>query len=242
MNIKESLTVRKSTAVLPIGTIRTWGKRRFKKIPKGWVPVTEKKSTEISKRELKQFHKKMRTKYGGGWVGELLLRGKMKLVNALVKRGKAQVTRANSHFKVMFLKAEEEKALILRKAKYTKRWKGKDGKWHYEYGKEVKKVTKKPEESKNIKDVQSIPQDIRILTIDSVTSLIKQNAKLLLKKLRENQDTVAYQKQQAYKQKNAKAFKRLEVMENIYTAAVDIKEFRFTTAKAWAKEIIGKIN
>jgi len=27
-----------------------------------------------------------------------------------------------------------EKALRLRKAKYTKRWRGKDGRWHYEYG------------------------------------------------------------------------------------------------------------
>lgn len=29
----------------------------------------------------------------------------------------------------------------LRKAKYTRRWKGKDGKWHYEYGDKGKKVT-----------------------------------------------------------------------------------------------------
>ena len=204
-----------------------------------------------------------------------------------------------------------EKALELRKSKYAKRWKGKDGKWHYKYGKELvrKKPTeaevqrnieqgrgnKKPSEietaknlregkTKNIKSskadivknlkegksgskrklankmttklkdniekknkeskaygTEALPQDISTLSIDNVTSLIKQSVKMTLKRIKENQDIVDRQKGIAYKQKNVKAYKRLEVMENIYQAAVDIKEFKFTTASAWAKEIIGKI-
>ena len=164
-------------------------------------------------------------------------------------------------------------ALILRKSKYVKKWKGKDGKWHYKYGKELKggKKPSKAEIAKNleqgrsddkkklankivsklktnidkknegVKDIQLIPQNVKTLTVDNVTSLIKQTVKMTLKRIKDNQDTVSYQKQKAYKEKNAKAYWRLEVMENIYQAAVDIKEFRFTTASAWAKDIVGKI-
>jgi len=95
--------------------------------------------------------------------------------------------------------------------------------------------------NENVKTVQTLPQNVSELTVDSVTFLIKQTVKLLSKKIRENQDLVSYQKQKAYKEKNAKAFRRLEVMENIYQAAMDIKEFRHTSANSWAKDIVGKI-
>jgi len=98
-----------------------------------------------------------------------------------------------------------------------------------------KKVTEKKME------VQTLPQDINTLTIGNVTSLIKQSVKLPFKKLRDNQNIVEQQKIQVYRQQDAKAYRRFEVMENIYQAAVDIKKFKFTTASAWAKEIVGKI-
>ena len=148
-------------------------------------------------------------------------------------------------------------AVKMRKSKYVKRWKGRDGKWKYEYGKELvsqkkpskDKVQRNLEEGRGKKStgekkqetVETLPQDISTLTIDNVTSLVKQSVKMPLKTLRNNQDIVERQKGMAYKQKNAKAYRRLEVIENIYQAAVDIKEFKFTTAGAWAKEIVGKI-
>ena len=183
------------------------------------------------------------------------------------------------------------KALELRKAKYTKRWKGKDGKWHYKYGKELKgdkkpseadiarnlkqgKGNKKPskletarnfregktknkksskdaiernlQEGRGIKkkevvakkEVGTLPQNVNTLTMDNIVSLIKQTVKIPLKTLRRNQDIVEQQKEKAYKDKNHRAYKRLEVMGEIYQAAVDIKEFKDATPEEWAKNII----
>ena len=118
---------------MAMGSIRTWGEKRYQKTPQGWKKLAEKEKKREAKhteKRLKQFHKEMRAEHGGGWVGEVMLRGKMKLVEALEKRGKARITRADGHFKVMFMKSDDE----LEKAKYTKRWKGKDGKWKYQYG------------------------------------------------------------------------------------------------------------
>ncbi len=143
-----------------------------------------------------------------------------------------------------------EKALEIRKAKYIKRTR-KGDKWVYEYDKSSKaKVQRNLEEGRGKKStgekkqetVETLPQNISDLTVDNVTSLIKRSVKFFnLKTLRRNQDIVERQKGMAYKQKNAKAYRRLEVMENVYQAAVDVKEFKFTTAGAWAKEIVGKI-
>ena len=88
---------------------------------------------------------------------------------------------------------------------------------------------------------QTLPQDVSMLTISNATSLIKQAVKMPLKTLRRNQDIVEQQKERAYKQKNHKALNRLEVMGDIYTAAVDIKEFKDTTPKEWGEEIIERI-
>ena len=88
---------------------------------------------------------------------------------------------------------------------------------------------------------QTLPQDISTLTTGNATSLIKQAVKMPLKTLRRNQDIVEQQKGMAYKKKNYKALDRLEVMGDIYTAAVDIKEFKDTTPKEWGEEIIERI-
>ncbi len=183
-------------------------------------------------------------------------------------------------------------ALILRKSKYVKKWKGKDGKWHYKYGKELK-GGKKPSEAKiesnleegrgnkkpskieiasnlregktknkkpskaeiarNLKqgrsgdkkkevvakkEVGTLPQNVNTLTMDNIVSLIKQTVKIPLKTLRRNQDIVEQQKEKAYKDKNHRAYKRLEVMGEIYQAAVDIKEFKDATPEEWAENII----
>lgn len=99
----------------------------------------EKKEDKPLAKKAKSFYKEMREKYGGSWVGEGDLRTKVSLVAFLVTAGKAKVVKANGHVKVMFSKAEK-----LTKAKYTKRWKGKDGKWNYEYGKPSKKYVIDP--------------------------------------------------------------------------------------------------
>jgi len=54
-----------------------------------------------------------------------------------------------------------KKALELRKAKYTKRWKGRDGKWRYEY--------KKPSEKKGKKI--AIKKEIKTGNIDKIIEL-----------------------------------------------------------------------
>ncbi len=128
-----------------------------------------------------------------------------------------------------------QKALELRKAKYTKRWKGKDGKWKYEYG-------RKKKENIKTKSQGTLPQNIHTLDLANATSLIAQAVKMPLKILRRNQDIVERQKEMAYKQKNSKGLDRLEIMGDIYQAAVDIKEFKDETPENWGKEIIRRIN
>ena len=126
------------------------------------------------------------------------------------------------------------KALSLRKAKYLKRWKGKDGKWHYDYGKEKKSIKTESQET--------LPQNIHTLDLANATSLIAQAVKIPLNTLRRNQALVDQQKEKAYKQRNDKALDRLKIMGDIYTAAIDIKEFKDQTPESWGKEIIHTIN
>lgn len=88
----------------------------------------------------------------------------------------------------------------------------------------------------------AFPRNVRNLTVDAATSFITQAVKMSLKTLRKNQDIVDLQKEKAHKMRNDKALERLEVMRDIYTAAVDIKEFKDNTPKEWAQEIVGRIS
>jgi len=106
VKLKEAFELRKSK-ILPIGTIKKWGGKKYQKTSQGWIPYSEKQ--QITKKRLKRFHKEMRSKYGGGWVGEVLLRGKMKLVELLINQGKARKQRADGHFKISFAKSNEDR-------------------------------------------------------------------------------------------------------------------------------------
>ena len=112
---------------MPVGTIRTWEGRKYLKTSQGWI--THSDEDKQFKKKAKIFHKEMREEHGGSWVGEGAVKHKIRLVSLLIDQGKAEAVKANGHIKVRFIKS-----FILNKAKYTKRWKGKDGKWHYEYG------------------------------------------------------------------------------------------------------------
>ncbi len=88
----------------------------------------------------------------------------------------------------------------------------------------------------------TLPQDVHTLTETAATSLIKQAVKMPLKTLRRNQSIVEQQKGMAYKKRNLRALDRLEVMGDIYTAAVMIKEFKETTPGEWGEEIVDRIS
>jgi len=110
-----------------------------------------------------------------------------------------------------------------------------EGKWVPWFEGKKKKVVKKETQG-------TLPLDVSTLTEVNAISLIKQAVKIPLKTLRRNQDIVEQQKERAYKQQKHKVLDRLEVMGDIYTAAVDIKEFKDTTPKEWGEEIIERIS
>lgn len=87
----------------------------------------------------------------------------------------------------------------------------------------------------------TLPHDVSKLTVESATSLIEQASKMPLKTLRRNQDIVEQQKGLAYKKKKVGALDRLEAMGDMYTAAVAIREFKDSTPKEWAEEIVARI-
>lgn len=139
------------------------------------------------------------------------------------------------------VKSNMEKAM--EKSAYTKRT-GTPGNYKYYYGPVKGRRKRKVKAATTIARERgrgtqgTLPHDIHTLTVDNATSLIKQAVKMPLKTLRRNQDIVEQQKEKAYEQKNYKALDRLEVMGDIYTAAVDIKEFKDATPKGWAEEIV----
>lgn len=87
----------------------------------------------------------------------------------------------------------------------------------------------------------SLPNDLRTLTVDDVANFIKRHAAMPLKTLRRNQDIVKEQEKVAYEKRNTEELEKLDVMEWIYQAAVDVKEFGDSTPKEWAKDIVSRL-
>ena len=87
----------------------------------------------------------------------------------------------------------------------------------------------------------TLPLDVSTLTESSTASLIKRCAKMPMKTLRKYQAIVKQQSEKAFKDENLRAIDRLEVMEDIYIAAIDIKEFKDSTPEEWGKEIVGRM-
>jgi hypothetical protein len=128
--------------------------------------------------------------------------------------------------------------LELMKAKYLKR-EGTPG--HYKYYYKNKSGKKEKQESVSTDTDKTLPQDVSKLDVDTVENLISQAVKIPLKTLRRNQDLVEKQQEKANEKKNYKALDRLDAMSRIYQAAVDIKEFKDSTAKDWAESIMESI-
>jgi len=111
-----------------------------------------------------------------------------------------------------------------------------------ELGGKIPVVSKKKKKVSRSGQAGTLPLDVHTLTEASATSLVKQCVKMPLKTLRRNQDIVEQQKEKAYEKKNYKALDRLEVMGDIYTAGVMVKEFKDSTPKEWGEEIVGRIS
>lgn len=123
----------------------------------------------------------------------------------------------------------------LLKAKYTKRVPKAGGGYRYYYakdkGKEKKEVDTKDTGLGNMNHPVS-------LTDQQIVNNIKEAVKMPLKKLRKNQGMIDTQLEMAHKQgKPANTFQKLNTMREIYTAAVDIKEFGDATPEDWIDNV-----
>jgi predicted DNA binding CopG/RHH family protein len=140
----------------------------------------------------------------------------------------------------------------LAKSKYLRRT---GGPGHYKYiykegsghgtgsGPESGEDKAKAEPEQGIKSSTPIlPHDVTKLTHADTVTFINICKKLPLKKLRRNQELVEKQKEMAYKKKDDSVMARLDVMADIYTAAVDMKEFPGeSTAKDHADSILESV-
>ncbi len=111
-----------------------------------------------------------------------------------------------------------------------------EGKWV-----PVKKKGKRKRAISESRKGGTLPLDVNTLTEPLATSLIEQCTRMPMKTLRKYQATVKQQIERAFKKENLRALARLEVMEDIYTAAIDVKEFKDSTPEEWGKEVVGKI-
>lgn len=104
-------------------------------------------------------------------------------------------------------------------------------------------VKKRGKRKKVISEGQegTLPLDVNTLTESSAVSLIKRCARMPMKTLRKHQAVVEQQMERAFEKQNPRAIARLEVMKDIYIAAIDVKEFKDSTPEEWGKEIVGRM-
>lgn len=108
------------------------------------------------------------------------------------------------HIKVRYT-VNLNKVLELRKAKYIKRWKGKDGKWKYEYSSIKKKRTKKTVVEKTFKvKVKTIESGIRNLEYEKCFAFDNQGQVLFQKS--GSGSSIGFTQEEADKLKGIKLF------------------------------------
>ncbi len=91
----------------PMGTIREWNGKKYKKTAKGWVPVSGDDFKEDDPR------------YGGKGSGP--------------KKKQRDPKKTYGDTFDIPKSMPDKPMLVLMKAKYTKKWRGSDGKWRYQY-------------------------------------------------------------------------------------------------------------
>jgi len=112
-----------------------------------------------------------------------------RLVGYNIKTGEVEIKKKRSN-KIFTKRVEDlleerekynikklSKAFIFRKAKYIKRWKGKDGKWHYSYSlKEAKRIkNEKKAEVKDKKDIKSKLNEEEIFFLKKMKTELRRN-------------------------------------------------------------------